>query len=375
MSPIIYHVELNGFALAILVVIFLNMRRRSRQYAFDQQLFLALIVNVILLLALNMLLWCLDGRPGPFARILSVAAIVLYNSLNPTVCVIWTCYADYYINENKARLKKVALWMGIPAALNMILSVVSIFTPFYFVFDRYNAYHSGPFVFILLGICALLLLPGSVLLTLNRKKLGRSVYTNMLLFALFPMAGGVIQFFFHGLDLIWLSATVSILMIFINIQKDQLYTDYLTNLYNRRHFDNYLQSLPQHEQGYRVGGIMIDLDDFKAINDVYGHESGDQALKDMAEILKNTFRKSDFIARYGGDEFLVMLQAGGIAEVEILVQRLKDAVALHNAQSMTPYDIKLSIGYACYDKEADGSMAAFLKRLDRLMYLDKQRHG
>jgi GGDEF domain-containing protein len=178
----------------------------------------------------------------------------------------------------------------------------------YFVIDDSNIYHRGDYVYILLAICLLVIIYTAAFIVKNRKKIGRKEYMYLLFFGIPPAIGGIIQYFFYGVVLIWICATVSILIIFVNIQNDHLHRDYLTGLYNRRSLDSYLSTRIKNRNSNLTAGIMIDLDSFKIINDLYGHHSGDQALKSIASILKNTFRKKDFIARYGGDEFIVLME-------------------------------------------------------------------
>lgn len=372
MPLIIHYVELNFFAIAILCIIILNMRRPDRQYSLDQKLFFLLISTNVLLLVLDSMLWILDGKSGSLARSLSIGSIIFYNTLNPIICMIWYYYVDFYIHSSKERLTKVFPIL-FPVLINLILSFASIFTNIYFIFDENNVYHRGRFIFLLLGICLYMIVYTSALLVRNRKKITRKEYAYLLFFAVPPMVGGVIQFMFPGAVMIWIASTLSILIIFINIQKDQLNTDYLTGVYNRRYLDHYLQEKIKSRRQHLIAGIMIDIDSFKTINDSYGHDNGDQALKYTTQILRKTFRKTDFIARYGGDEFVIVMEIDDRAELASTVQRLKDKVAQFNLEKMTPYEIRLSIGYDCYAKEPEMTATAFLKKIDQLMYMDKQK--
>ncbi|CDX00057.1 hypothetical protein SDC9_13198 [bioreactor metagenome] len=375
MMPLIVHyVELNFFAMTILCVIFLNMRRPDRQYSLDQKLFFLLISANILLLLLDSMLWILDGKPGSLAKTLSIASIIAYNTLNPVICMIWYYYVDFYIHSSKERLTKVLFPILLPVLINLVLSVASVFTNIYFIFDENNVYHRGRFIFLLLGICLYMIIYTSAFLIRNRKKIAGKEYAYLLFFAIPPMVGGIIQFMFPGAVMIWIASTLSILIIFINIQKDQLNTDYLTGVYNRRYLDNYLQEKMKNRRHHLIAGIMIDIDSFKTINDSYGHDNGDQALKYTAQMLRKTFRKTDFIARYGGDEFVIVMEIDDRAELMAMVQRLKEKVSQFNLEKITPYEIRLSIGYDCYTKEPDMSTMAFLKRIDQLMYIDKQKN-
>ena len=119
---------------------------------------------------------------------------------------------------------------------------------------------------------------------------------------------------------------------------------------------------------------MIDLDSFKVINDLYGHNNGDQALKDTAQILKSTFRDKDFIARYGGDEFVVVMEIEEQSELAVMVQKLRENISRFNLRRSVPYEIHLSIGYDCFVKESETSAMTFLQKIDHLMYLDKQKY-
>ena len=374
MIPSIFlYVELNCFAIAILLVIVLNMRRQDGHYSFDQKLFLMLSAVDTLLLFLDMMMRVIDGKPGNHIRVLYISAIILYNILNPIICMIWYYYIDYYVYAGKERITKVLLPIILPVAVNAILSVASIFFDFYFIFDENNVYYRGRFIYVLLGICLYMIIYTTVFLIRNRKKIDQKDFAYLLFFAIPPSVGGIIQFMFPGVSIIWITVTLSIYIIFINIQKDQIHTDYLTGVNNRRYLDSFLQTIAKNRGYEQIAGIMIDIDAFKMINDVYGHDHGDQALKYTAQILRKTFRKTDFIARYGGDEFVAVMKINEPSELSLMVQRLRENMSLFNSQKLTPYEISLSIGYDYYKKDSGISMDEFLKKIDHLMYLNKQK--
>ena len=123
-----------------------------------------------------------------------------------------------------------------------------------------------------------------------------------------PVLGSIIQIIYYGSVLLWSGIALSILIIYINIQNYRLHTDYLTGVYNRREADYLLKNkIHNKTPGRSFLGILIDIDNFKEINDRYGHLTGDKVLEISAELIKNSLRKDDFVARYGGDEFLVLL--------------------------------------------------------------------
>lgn len=150
--------------------------------------------------------------------------------------------------------------------------------------------------------------------------------------------------------------------------------DDLTGLYNRRGFSELGE---QHLKLARRSGraillVYADVDDLKTINDTYGHYVGDQALIRVAEILKDTFRQSDLLARIGGDEFAVMaLEASEENEAQLL-RRLSGRVRDVNRRDGEPYPLSVSVGIV--RMSADGSVALddILAKADRAMYEQKR---
>ena len=194
------------------------------------------------------------------------------------------------------------------------------------------------------------------------------------MFVIPPFIGNALQSVFYGISLAWASMALACLIIFINIQNSQLYTDYLTGLFNRNRLDSYLQN---HSRGNGrdslLAGIMIDLNCFKRINDIYGHSVGDQALKNTGEILKKSFRESDFVARYGGDEFLVLFNIKCRQDLNSAVDRIKQNAELMNKKRQIPFKLSFSMGYDVFDNTSGITLNQFFKHIDELMYKNKKK--
>ena len=369
-QPTLFYLQINIFAMIILFIIFLNVHKRGSDYSFSKKIFALILFACFLLIFSDTILWIINGKPGKPIRYLSVFFIVLYNMFNPVICMLWHYYVDYHIFGDKKRIFRVFMPVQLPVVLNTLLCIASIFTDVYHVFDVNNVYHRGRFIYLLFVLCFYMVLYTELFLFRNRKKISAIEYKHLLFFPLPPALGAIVQFLYPGLSLIWAAATLSIFLAFINIQKTQMNIDYLTGVYNRRYLDKYLQVITKTCGNKRIAGIMIDIDYFKIINDAYGHEEGDEALKYTAQILRNTFRKMDFIARYGGDEFIVILELDDSSELEAVINRLKNNVKEFNTKKMTPYEIVMSVGYGFYEK--DSGISEFLKRIDDLMYMDKK---
>ncbi|MDT8368455.1 MAG: GGDEF domain-containing response regulator [Longimicrobiales bacterium] len=150
--------------------------------------------------------------------------------------------------------------------------------------------------------------------------------------------------------------------------------DDLTGLYNRRGFSDlgsqYLKL--GRRAGRGAGLVFIDLDRFKTINDTLGHHVGDRALIRVADVLRATFRKSDLIARMGGDEFAVLAQDSWEAP-EALAQRVRDAFAGFNATTREPYHLSMSVGATRTDGETRVRLEDLLEAADAAMYKEKRK--
>jgi diguanylate cyclase (GGDEF)-like protein/PAS domain S-box-containing protein len=153
-----------------------------------------------------------------------------------------------------------------------------------------------------------------------------------------------------------------------------LITDQLTGLYNRRGFIALAeqQMKTANRAKWQMMLAVIDIDGMKWINDALGHKEGDGALLDTANILRQTFRESDIIARMGGDEFAVLAIDVADMNPEILSDRLEQIIAAHNAKVDRSFQLSMSWGAAVYDPASPVSLDELMSQSDRLMYIHKK---
>ena len=155
--------------------------------------------------------------------------------------------------------------------------------------------------------------------------------------------------------------------------------DELTLIANRRGFE----ALAQHALNVckRVGRdaslLFFDLDDFKRINDTFGHAEGDRALVAFADALRGSLRESDVIGRLGGDEFVALLTDARGDETQGALDRLRDALAANDAASSRGYQIRFSVGQTQFDAKRHASVIDLLASSDSKMYAHKaaRKHG
>jgi two-component system, cell cycle response regulator len=150
-------------------------------------------------------------------------------------------------------------------------------------------------------------------------------------------------------------------------------TDDLTGLYNRRGF--LMLARKQLELASRMNKTMwmiyLDVDNMKWINDTLGHHEGDNALRNTASILKQTFRDSDIVARIGGDEFAVVALEDSKSGTDSMISRIASDMASFNAKERRPYQLSVSAGAVPCDTRPDCDINMLLTIADKLMYEQK----
>jgi diguanylate cyclase (GGDEF)-like protein len=165
----------------------------------------------------------------------------------------------------------------------------------------------------------------------------------------------------------------------VAIQNARLYElatiDGLTGLYVRRYFDARLRE--ELERSRRFGSafslVLLDIDDFKRINDGFGHAVGDRVLRDVAAAMRRSLRGVDIAARYGGEEFAFILPRTGIVDAHAVAERVRhDVSELRAAADGRVLRITASLGIASYPESAPADVAALIERADAALYRAKQ---
>ena len=151
-------------------------------------------------------------------------------------------------------------------------------------------------------------------------------------------------------------------------------TDGLTGLYNHRAFQEKLSEETNRAERYfkTFSLIMLDIDHFKSFNDIYGHQTGDLALKEISKLIRNELRTVDFPARYGGEEFILILPETWGDGAVIVAERIRNAVAEHpfTSESGERLLLTVSAGVACYPDDATPK-EDLIKRLTRRCILQR----
>lgn len=149
--------------------------------------------------------------------------------------------------------------------------------------------------------------------------------------------------------------------------------DFLTGVMNRQGMVESTEEYISKNHGQPFAVVMLDVDNFKIINDCYGHSTGDNALKALAQALQETFPKDSLIGRYGGDEFYILIKNRTPDQIEVYLKRLLENEIHYKTSSITTDILSISVGYAAYPTDSDDP-EEIIRLADHALYNSKE-HG
>lgn len=338
-----------------------------------------LVLAVLLGVYINDGIWILvDGQPYQVAYQLNVLSGMMYFILSGISGLMWLCYIDYRFYRSWKRLYSVGPWYTLPAMILCGASICSVWTKCLYYIDESNRYQRGPFYFIFTMIVYGYLVYTAILAIYCSNKTIKSCVQKeereLVFFCILPLVGGLVQSFVVGVPVIWVFVMLSILMLFMSIQSNQIFTDGLTGVNNRRQLNKYLENqMRMKHEAHTLYLLLIDIDFFKKINDTYGHIEGDHALICIADILKKICNQENaFLARYGGDEFAIVCKRKDEALIKRLKCNIQEAVQQANEKRTEEYNLSLSIGYATYAPLTMKNPDQLIEDADKMLYSIKE---
>jgi diguanylate cyclase (GGDEF)-like protein len=189
--------------------------------------------------------------------------------------------------------------------------------------------------------------------------------------------GGLVQILFlPSTPIFCFCCTILMLIFFVQSMDIQISLDPLTGLNNRGQLIRYVsQKGNLYVDGCLTYVIMLDVNDFKKINDTFGHAEGDRALVILADSLKTVvWNRSTpiFLARFGGDEFILIAHLKDEDALKELIREIRAEIAAQCRAAVTPYQISVGIGYSEL-RQGQDSFQLCMQRADQNLYLDKER--
>lgn len=301
-----------------------------------------------------------------------------------TLYIMWPCVLAYiWGGFIRQRMKKYDI-TGDPFSVIIRVLLVAVsaatlttpFTGFGFTLNETNAYMRGVGAYIVPLVCYAYLLYITVkVFWVSRKNEVYAVkreFTTLIAYSIPVFICSALQILMYGTTLSQVGFTFGFFIVYLQIQESRISRDSLTGICNRREIDRYFDTFSHNK--YNVLASMIDIDGFKKINDEYGHKKGDEVLKTVADILQETvdslpaFKNTCFLARFGGDEFVVFSKNyNGNMEKDLCdtIDRLVDD---YNSKTSEPFTLSVSCGSASGVVSSGREAKLLLAKADDEMY-------
>ena len=361
----------NGTGAFLVLFLLLYRIRISQTNQFDEKAYNFMLIVTFIATINETLSFIIDARPGFIFHILQYISNTISSASSGIIGYCWCLFVEYHIHRNFERIKKKSRILAIPLIIATILIIINLLgTGIIFDISKENVYTRGPMNFILYIFVFVYYIES--IYTVHKAKYDSILveFFPIYYFIIPCMIGTMIQGFFFGVSTIWLCVAIAFILVYIENQISVSFIDDLSGLYNRKYMNHYLNKL-QNDKTKHVYGFMMDINDFKAINDTYGHLKGDYALIQFGIILQHSIDKDSVAIRMGGDEFVIFAKLKSDEEALALKKQIKYNVRQFNIKSKEPFHLSFSIGIAKFNgKNTD----AFLSAMDDSMYEAKNMH-
>jgi len=360
--------DINIFSTLMLLLILMIMGQRRDTLSYSSRLFKRLIFVNILMLNLEIVSWMFDLKAGTFNWYANYVSNMAFAWLGPLITCVWASYVDYRMFGSMERLKKKWYYVQ-PMILNTLLLIVNLFVPIVFSVSPENVYSREPFMWLIIVNNSLMLIYICYLAFKNRAVIQKKIIYMILLFVCLPAVTAGFQVLIYGVFIMWPMMAICLVVTYIYIETASTSFDYLTGLYSRLRLDEYIDYLIGTHQEFGV--IMLDLNDFKKINDTYGHHKGDEALIAFSKSLSKVFVREKMVGRFAGDEFIVITSALSQEKRDVYIKELDQILTRLNQFEASPYKLEYSEGYCGSVEFNKVTYKDLVNTADERMYVQK----
>ncbi len=361
----------NGCAAVLLITLLLNYGRKHNAKEDSFGLFIWMIVSNLLQCVVETATVVIDGRLFSGAVSLATVLNAFLFANTSFFSWMWALYADAKIRYDKPTKTVWTYLQSLPALFIVGCSVHNLFTPVFFRITQENIYQRMGIYLVAYGVTYFYLIMGTVKIYIHRKRAEKFTFLPVFTFLLPVCLASVVQYLVPGISLMWAGSAVGLASAYMSLLDESASTDKLSGLFSRQYLNRFLNTLPTRVRDTRhLVGIMLDVDDFKAINDTYGHLMGDNAIAGAGYILRKAIPGRRMIFRYAGDEFVVILPLEDLTELTPIIERIHMETAHYLEKHEQPYRLHFSVGYTAYVPGENPN--EFLARMDTEMYKNKK---
>ena len=363
--------------LVLFIAAFGNMYKVKAKTTEGIALFVLIIV-LSLCCIFEIIVSYLDGSSGFFTQNAFTRFIVILGNTilffsNIIMAACWSIYIIAHLNGHISK-KRLIVMASIVAGYGTMI-IVNIFVPFIFRVTPDGCYERIDIGYIFnVGLALVLFFVDPVCnFIIVKRRSGSLKYFPIWLFYIPTAAGIAFQVVNYGTGTLYVGLSIGILGIILASQNDMIFRDKLTGLYNRFFLDRIKEKISRKKGSNTIyTAMMLDLNGFKRINDLYGHSVGDEALVTTANLLSEAVGSFGTIIRYAGDEFVVVINTNSDEMIAERINSIRKVFDNYNAKEIVPYKLSISLGYAKADLKSS-SIDSLMNEIDQKMYLDKQR--
>lgn len=375
-----YYVEID--ILCIILLASLALKTRTSNFISSQKNHFEAVLVSNIILAASDLIWIYNNNfqslPGSWPNH-GITISYIVNGINvissAMLGLTWLLFAEatqgnYILHERKWRTLVLAF---APVVVLLVLTLTTKHTRLMFYISEDGSFTRGTGYVLQVAIsyCYMFL---AVILAFRRARHAktqqkRTQSLSIASFAVAPFVSGVAQMLLPQMSVLFVGTVVALLYVYISLQEQQVLTDPLTGLNNRLLLDQKIDAaISTWNEKSELYLLVIDADNFKGINDKYGHIEGDKALKTIADALKQNSEKGDFLCRSGGDEFVVLHHAENGDDCSQFINGITKTLSMQKL----PYKLTVSVGKCCYTPDIK-NWKDFMDAADAEMYRVKGR--
>ena len=361
----VYVTDLVGIAILVIIMVTRGWSLPGRKT--ESRLMMALLAVSMFNCVADIYVFQCDGMPGPgYRAILMVGDTYLYlYNLIVGIGIIYLILL--HIDRKTKGLHMILFW--VLSVVEMVLLIVNLFEPIVFEIDENNVYHRGDYYILFVVLGFVLVFYGYTYYMIAKLRNPSLRYFPVMEFLAPVIVGNIVQMKIYGISLLPISFAVAFAAITIALQNECIYIDKLTGVYNRYELDKILKRR-HYRRNEKLIAMMLDLNDFKSINDTYSHEEGDQALITFAKALMEAIGSEGLVIRFAGDEFIILIPVLKPVTIDDYKDRIHRKLDEYNESSGKPYKLSAAIGGRIFDPHTEKT-SGIVNEIDSMMYKDK----
>ncbi len=347
----IYYIETNLIAIIISVLMLIQARRTESKNETSYIILSLMMWMSVFLSACDIMAYCYRGKNYLGVEISNM----MYFVSMLIGCYLWFLYICIKMHFAK-QLRKTILLTSPPAIITLVAILTNPVTEYIFSVDSDVAYRRADGIVLTWvvewGYIFAALVLNIVQIAKSQSKFRKKKYAGYLLFLIPMIIAGACQMMFYGVTIIQIGVVIAVLLIYSNKQYYQIQRDELTELDNKNSFLHFKDKITSESKNYNATILFIDVDNFKQINDKYGHLIGDMSLKDIGVAIKtacSSVSRGFTPFRYAGDEFVIVGLETDNENLELLKSKidanLKEKNEI-NKKNGEKYTLSVSIGCA-----------------------------